>query len=464
MRAEEFADRVDAATPDPRDRRTGPADRRTDTGPDADQRMLAVVSALRTLEIDAAPDAETRLRQRRRLVAMAAVRANADPEHAEDRAAARTPTGRWAWAQRGTRALGQIAGRRAIAVVATLSVLVAATGVLVLLAQSALPGDALYAFKRGTEEAQLVFTRDGEDTGTRLLTYATNRLTELDGLIAEDDTSLRATGSGILAAGADDQASRLLIETMGTMDAQTIAGTRSLTDVAVDRADPTLLTFVLDWGFGQGNQLVDLSGRMPAAAQDRAEESVELLAEVVNRLQLLGAEIDAECLNTPTEVDQLGPVPCSAQTPGDPSESADPTEGPSAPQTTESGPTPSAPQTGAPGDPGVPVDPGDPADPGNPGNPQTGQPAPPAPPPPNVPAPPAPPPPPANGTPCLSLGVPGVISAGICVPLPAPPTTPPSAPQPPAHGTRCDFVEIVLGLPVTIPAIYLGGICVRLGG
>lgn len=457
MRADEFAGRVDAVTPDPRDRRPGASDRAAGSGPDADQRMLAVVSALRALEIDAAPDAETRLSQRRRLVAMAAVRADADTEDAGDRAAAtRARSNRWAWAQRGTRALGRIAGRRAIAVVATLSVLVAATGVLVLLAQSALPGDALYAFKRGTEEAQLVFTRDGEDTGTRLLTYATNRLTELDGLIAEDDTSLRAAGSGILAAGGDDQASQLLIETMETMDAQTIEGTRSLTGVAVDRADPRLLTFVLDWGFGQGNQLIDLSDRMPAAAQDRAEESVELLAEVVNRLQLLGDEIDAECLDSPTEFDHLGPVPCSALTPDDPSESADPTEDPRANQTTQSEPTQPAPQTTVPGDPGGPVDPGDPGDPGAP---QTGQPAPPAPPAPNVPA---PPPPPADGTPCLSLGVPGVISAGICVPIPVPPAPqPPAPPQPPPDGTSCSL-GVVLGIPIL--GIYLGGICVRLGG
>ena len=276
--------------------------------------LLAVVSALRTLDFDVRPSELSRIRQRQRLVAMAAVRpspvacpadagrhrARHSAGHAAQIGASAGPL---AWIRRLT------PRRRVVAGLAGLSVLVAALGVLALFAQTAIPGDTLYALKRGTEQARLVLAGSEQDEGRVLLSLASTRMEEIVQLL-DEPSDVSVTGSGVQAADADGAAiAELLIATMETMDVETTGGTSALTTVAVQQADLPTLQFIGQWGVDQFMILDRMSGRMPEDARPQADESKDLLQRVVQRLETLAESINCACSQAVSS-DDLGPLPC----------------------------------------------------------------------------------------------------------------------------------------------------------
>lgn len=422
--------------------------------------LVALVSALREMDFDVGPSEQTRWRQRRRLVAMAAVReipdeAGAGRHRAFDAAKGADRSGAWYTVM--ARIRQAQSGRRLIAAVAGLSVIVAALGVMSLLAQSAIPGDSLYAVKRGTEQARLVLAGDEQSQGRVLLGFATTRLGELGSLL-DEPVSFSATGSGVQAADSGD-VSELLVTTMETMDRQTTDGTSALTSAAVDDSEAKILSFVGVWGVEQFETLNNLASRMPEEAKARAELSKDLLQEVVERLDELAPFIDCDCLGDAPSMDALGPIPCSdcdsdasaapSQSSSSPGQS-DPAPGQSAPPTSTTIPGQSPAPPGVPGDPGGPIPTEDPtvdptADPtADPTLDPTVDP----------PIPPIPPLPPAEGSACVTVGgLPGIIQGGVCIALPIDP------PPDPNEGQPCILVDLPWPLD-DILGIIVDGICV----
>ena len=407
--------------------------------------LLTLVAALRELDFDIATSEQTRHRQRQRLVAMAAVRTPEAPSPAEagrHRAigSAVDTAEVSGWSQVAARIRQALSGRRLIAGLAGLSVIVAALGIVSLLAQSAIPGDSLYALKRGTEQARVVLAGDEQSEGRVLLGLATTRLGELGSLLNEP-VSFRATGSGVQAAASDD-VSDLLLSTMDTMDRQTTDGTSALTSVAVDDSEAEILSFVGVWGVEQFETLSGLASRMPEETKARAELSKGLLQEIVERLDELAQIIDCDCLGDTPSTDALGPVPCNDC---DSDSSVSPSQSSSSPRQSNPAPGQPAPPTstipgqdpappGVPGDPGVPIPPVDPTV-----DPTVDPPI---------------PPPPVEGSACVTAGgLAGIIQGGICVALPIDP------PPDPTEGQPCILVDLPWPLD-DIMGIWAGGVCV----
>ncbi|MBA3339408.1 MAG: hypothetical protein H0T54_06650 [Geodermatophilaceae bacterium] len=414
--------------------------------------LLVLVSALRQLDFDVSPTDLTCSRQRQRLVAMAAVRTRDElvpTEPGRHRAAQRSGTDEergGVWAAVSTRLRDAGSGRRVIAGIASLSVIVAALGILALLAQSAIPGDTLYALKRGTEQARLVLAGSEQAEGRVLLGFASTRLDELDKLL-NAPVALTAAGSGVQAADAGSVAD-LLVTTMDTMDRQTSDGTNALTTAAVDSGSLPMLQFVGQWGIDQFGILDSLAEQMPAQARTRATESKSLLQRVVDRLESLAQGIGCDRSDQP-DTDELGPLPSPSCTPsrsdGSPSASAPSDTGAATTATTSAAAETQVPESsvGAPGpSPAPPPTDSQPTVP-NPSIPiplpipipfpfpthssssssssETPPPAPVTPPAPTA-EPPLPPPPSNEGQPCVLIGflgieIPGIIIDGVCVAL-----------------------------------------------
>jgi len=442
--AERFAELVD-------DFDTSP-----DGAPETEQsELLTLVSVLRDLDFDVSPSDQTRSRQRQRLVAMAAVRtAQAPAEPGRHRVTHGgvddEPAGIWAALSGRFREAGS--GRRVMAGIAGLSVIVAALGILALLAQSAIPGDTLYALKRGTEQARLVLAGNEQAEGRVLLGFASTRLDEIDKLL-DEPVALIAGGTGVQAADGSSVA-ELLVSTMDIMDRQTTEGTAALTSAAVGESSLPLLQYVGEWGIEQFGALDGLTDRMPSQARSRATESKNLLQRVVERLELLAQGLGCARSGDPAS-DDLGPLPLPTCTEpyNDGSTSAAGQSGAnSSAATGETGSLPTV--TGS-----LPTVTNGSTSGGNPAN--TGSSA------------------PSGGS---QTGVPLPTGQGPGVPIPdpipiptqgttdppiltTPPLPPPLPPPPPPPDDNEGEPCVLIGfLGIQIPGIIIDGVCVGLGG
>ncbi len=241
-------------------------------------------------------DPQFRAETRQRLIALAEQRAaGLAPAH---------PTPRRAGAHRYQ---PQDWGRRFAVAVAVVAVVLATAGLLTLAATDALPGDTLYAVKRGAEQVQLGLTWDRDERGFALLHLAETRLDEVTELVSEPG-ALGFGPPGIpLAAGAEER--ETVVETLAEMDRQTTAGISLLTASAVDSADQATLDILPTWASGQRDLLDALVAQMSVPEQDRAHVSMTLLDRVDDRAQMLALALQCDCLD---EQDELGPVPCES--------------------------------------------------------------------------------------------------------------------------------------------------------
>lgn len=437
--------------------------------------MLSIVSALRGMDFDIAPDELTRVRQRQRLIAMAAVRTSGDPREQAVSAAVRSPAARPGIAamlgaafraalRRARPGRHAIPGRSAIASVAALCLVVASAGALLLVSQNALPGDALYSLKRAAEQARLALAGSQQERGLELLGFASVRLAEIQELL-EQPVALGAMETGIASAPGGPDAD-LLIDTLETMDRQTTEGMHAMASAAVDEVSVETLRLVGEWGVGQFVELSSLAEQMPGQAQLRAEGSKALLERAVQRLDDLAQGLDCACLHDLSNTDELGPIPCL------------PCEGPGSGGSSLPAETPLPAETAVPAETSVSVETPAPL-PRTPGPTGLGPapssvPMPTIPPPtaaqpssPSAPGPTSPPPtapgPPAEGSQCLLGSEIGIIQGGICVPLPPPPTDPPGdgEPDPPADGTPCLLIDLP-GTLLDVVGVLLNGVCVAL--
>ncbi|MPR00491.1 hypothetical protein GB931_21705 [Modestobacter sp. I12A-02628] len=283
--------------------------------------------------LDDAPAPAFRAEARARLVAMAAVRTPSAPVSRLRRLTSPRLPGRWR-----TRVTAGLTGA---------ALTVTALGTLVALSQDATPGDLLYGLKRGSEQTELALGDDSR--GLTLLGFATTRLAELAALAGDGPAALPA-GTGPLAAGVDAD---LVVDTLETMDAQTIEGSRLVTTGVADSGDVAGLDVLDQWTVAQRAGLAALEGRLPAGAEARVTESLGVLDTVAGRSAAVRAALTCPAGTSVDGIDRWGPVPVPCATPAPPGGAAPgPGTPPAAPATPTSDPAPGEVPGGGPPAPG----------------------------------------------------------------------------------------------------------------
>jgi hypothetical protein len=232
-RAEDFAAVVD-----------GPAERRAASGDDLAP-LLELVGALR-----GQPPVEPRagftadLRSRLMLEAETALR----PETANLLLPVREP------------------GRRERRLVAAASafVLIGGTTTMAAAAQSSLPGDALYPIKRGIERAEVSLSLSAAGKGEELLSHASDRLVEVQGLVDASGPS----------------SAPRVPETLTAFSAAAEEGSALLFESFRETADPEAILIVRTFAAEGVSTLKALAADVPADAQDELVAAAMLLGAI----------------------------------------------------------------------------------------------------------------------------------------------------------------------------------------
>ncbi|MPZ84129.1 MAG: hypothetical protein GEV28_28520 [Actinophytocola sp.] len=234
--------------------------------------------------------------------------------------------------------------RFAIAAVAVLALIGSLTGMSLLLARDALPGDALYGVKRTAEAASLGLTFGDEPQALKHLEFAGARVGEIETLARRYPDRDSAPVGGYLTALTD-------------FDNDAAAGSRQLIALAT-RADGRQLDALRSWAQQQDARLTEVTPRLPAAARNRETATLALLDKIATRAGALFARMDCYQI-TSGSFDDVGALPAtgacgdatgadpnapSSSVPGDTDSSVQPTVPPQGAEPSTSGqPTPALP-------------------------------------------------------------------------------------------------------------------------
>ncbi len=251
---------------------------------------LAVVAALREhgSSLTPGPTAQERARMRQRVLAGAtttAVVLRPIPSPRKRADSRRPPSP-------GRRA-GGVRHRITTVVAAVFCLVVALSGLSLLMSKDALPGDPLYGIKRSIENASLDLTFGEQARGLKDLSLAGDRLAEAQAL-----TERPATAS----PSAYSQAFR-------DFDASAAAGSRALTDAGTG-ADSSALTSLRNWASGAAAQILALQQDLPRPAVARSEQSSALLAGITERVAALRQRLGCTGITSGAQ-DNLGPLPAT---------------------------------------------------------------------------------------------------------------------------------------------------------
>jgi hypothetical protein len=259
------------------------------------RRELAVVSLLvaagRAAEQRVLPDHSARDRMRQRVLAGLD---EPTPAHAAGIAGGAARRRFFA-----ASAVASVPGRLPVAAAAALCLFVALSGISLVLARDALPGDILYGVKRSAESAELGLTFGDEPRGLKHLQFATSRVDEIEALTA------RSAGSGSSPAdGADPY-----LSTLQDFDTDAAAGSRLLTETVTSGAG-TGLVELRTWAEQQRRRLGDSKSDMPLLAAARLDGSTALLDRVIERVSALQARLACTDVTSGAS-DDLGLLPVS---------------------------------------------------------------------------------------------------------------------------------------------------------
>jgi hypothetical protein len=310
-----------------------PLRRRSDPSLSRDPRVRAVVAQLKALP---APQlrADFRDELRAQLVAItprlvaegapaeAPLAGRADT--AAGRAGRRRRPGHAAGVVRGARhaGAGRRAGRFALPRVASIAaslvlVLTLLLSGALLLSRNALPGDALYGLKRGSERAQLAFDTTDAAKADDYLRFATTRIREVTELVKKSPTSAMGAGvHGVLAAGGIDAATADRIRAaLAAADSDTEQGSQLLTGQAVADRQREPLNKLSRWATTQSADILKVWKVAPTTAlRVRMEVSLQIVTNAGNRSRQVLHALISPCLKT-AERDEYGPKPCVASSP-----------------------------------------------------------------------------------------------------------------------------------------------------
>jgi hypothetical protein len=157
-------------------------------------------------------------------------------------------------------------GRRERRLVAAASafVLVGGTATMAAAAQSSLPGDALYPIKRGIEQAEAGLNMSTAGKGKDLLSHASDRLVEVEGLVGAESV----------------QSEPRVPETLAEFSRSADEGATLLFDSFRESGDPESIVAVRSFATEGIATLETLAGEVPADAQDELAAAAILLQEI----------------------------------------------------------------------------------------------------------------------------------------------------------------------------------------
>ncbi|HKN95522.1 MAG TPA: DUF5667 domain-containing protein, partial [Pseudonocardiaceae bacterium] len=295
--------------------------RAADSLPEADQAPdpklageLAVVLMLRRIADQTGPDDAARERMRAKVFSQLAAepterRPSPVPRSAPKSAPSRPPQ------PSGSTRPGRVTGPRgrlAIALGAAFCVVLALSGMTLLLARHALPGDALYGVRRTVESASLGLTSGDDGKGRKHLEFAADRIGDIESLAARYPDLADSPVGDYLTAFAD-------------FDSDARAGTADLTGYATNHGDG-VLTILVTWADQQAQRIRQVEPRLPAAARAQAVASDRLLARIVRRADAIAARDDCYTI-TSGATDDLGVLPATGPCDQPPSGSPTPAFG-----------------------------------------------------------------------------------------------------------------------------------------
>jgi Domain of unknown function (DUF5667) len=263
------------------------------------ERELAVVRMLVHAAPAAAPDDAAKQRMRDRVLAGfdAELKARADAETEATPAPAvnldQRRKRRASHARRRT-SLPGVHGRLLGAAAAALCLLLSLSGMSLVLARDALPGDALYGVKRSAESAELGLTFGDESRGFKHLQFATARVDEIEALAARAGSTPNPDPARYLTA-------------LQAFDTDAAAGSRLLIESATNDTGEQL-DALGSWAAQQRQRLADARPAMPERAASRADGSIGLLQRVSDRVAALQQRLACQTV-TSEERDDLGRLP-----------------------------------------------------------------------------------------------------------------------------------------------------------
>jgi hypothetical protein len=183
-----------------------------------------------------------------------------------------------------------------VAAAAALCLLMSLSGMSVLLSRDALPGDALYSFKRTAESAELGLTFGDQPKALKHLEFARSRVDEIEIMAAQADAA------GNWSAGQDN-----FIRALNDFDSDATAGARLLTSLAISGQANSLLA-LRSWAEQQKNRLSAIRSALPLPASVRLDSTLELLDRVVARAAALSHRSGCITITSGTR-DELGLLP-----------------------------------------------------------------------------------------------------------------------------------------------------------
>lgn len=266
------------------------------------ERELRVVAALRHAGAAAGPRSDEVDRMRRRIVA--GMHGSAHEVAVDDRPRGTTPPDPSSARRRRKRVAAEARGRLVVATAAALCLLLALSGMSLVLSQNAMPGDMLYAFKRTAETAKMGLTFGERDRALQHLEFASTRANEVAVMATRTDEN-----------DALSPPSDRFRETLDDLDADVSAAIRLLGSVAVSRGGAgDALASLASWAQQQQQQLRSIRDELPQAVSSRLTSSIELLGRVQQRATELAERSD--CPVMAAGRDELGPVPAEGSCTG----------------------------------------------------------------------------------------------------------------------------------------------------
>jgi hypothetical protein len=250
------------------------------------QRELTIATALRQVGTGVGPTEQERDRMRRRVMAefSSVVHDGNSPV-----LPMRGPSRR-SWVPDQTR------GRLVVAAAAALCLLMSLSGMSLLLSRDAVPGDALYSFKRTAESAELGLTFGDQPKALKHLEFASARINEIEIMADQADSAGNwAAGQGKFVRALDD------------FDSDATAGARLLTGLALNGQRGSLAD-LRSWAEQQKTRLSAVRAALSLPTSARVDSSLALLDRIITRASTLSDRSNCVTITTGAR-DDLGLIP-----------------------------------------------------------------------------------------------------------------------------------------------------------
>lgn len=250
------------------------------------QRELTVVAALRQAGTTVGPTSAERDRMRQRVMA----------EFSSVVHEGNSPVLPLRTSQRHSWIANQARGRLVVAAAAALCLLMSLSGMSVLLSRDAVPGDALYNFKRTAESAELGLTFGEQPKALKHLEFAGDRVNEIEIMANQADSA------GNWSAG---QAN--FLRALDDFDSDATAGARLLTGLGL-HGQPGSLPALRAWAEQQKSRLAALRTALPLPISARLDSTLALLDRVLVRASALSERSNCVTITSGAR-DDLGLLP-----------------------------------------------------------------------------------------------------------------------------------------------------------